>query len=173
LSSAPAVVPSGFAPCAIKAPLQRLPRPTKGPDEGPGAAVGQALGAADACWSAPPAAPSTKQQQPRGTKRKRAGKASTPPPDLTTETGTEDGEDAVAAAAQGSNAPRQQQPQQPLGKALPVGSRPSWLVQARAGGSAALNKRQAKGLADDLSRPQQVEFMLGCAECDYQQVRGV
>jgi hypothetical protein len=46
-------------------------------------------------------------------------------------------------------------------------------VQARAGGSAALNKRQAKGLADDLSRPQQVEFMLGCAECDYQQVRCV
>jgi hypothetical protein len=43
-------------------------------------------------------------------------------------------------------------------------------VQALQGGSAALNKRQAKALDDDFSQPQQVEFMLGCASCDYQQV---
>jgi hypothetical protein len=138
----------------------------RGPDEGAGAALGQALGAADALWSADKdAAPASKQQpqQHRWTKRKRPAKASTPPPDVTTETGTEDGEDATPG--HGSMLA-----QQPAGKALPVGSRPGWLVQALQGGSAALNKRQAKALADDLTQPQQVEFMLGCASCDYQQV---
>jgi hypothetical protein len=65
----------------------------------------------------------------------------------------------------------QQQQQPPPGKVLPVGSRPAWLVQAVQGGSAALNKCQTKGLPDDLGQPQQVEFMLGCVSCDYQQVR--
>jgi hypothetical protein len=64
-----------------------------------------------------------------------------------------------------------QQQQQQAGKVLPVAPRPAWLVQAVQGGSAALNKRQAKGLPDDRGQPQQVEFMLGCASCDYQQVR--
>lgn len=166
VAATPAAAP---APRAIRAPLQRLPRPTRGPDEGSGAALGQALGAADTCWSASKeAGAATKQQlqQQRGTKRKRAGKAGTPPPEGT-DAGTEDGEEAaVAASNNGSGVVAQQ----PVGKVLPVGSRPSWLVQAVEGGSTALNKRQAKALVDDLSQPQQVEFMMGCASCDYQQV---
>lgn len=166
-----AVVPAPAAAAApacraIKTPLQRLQRPVRGADEGEGAAAGQALGAADiACWSVirePVATSKQPTQQQRGTKRKRSTKASTPPPDATTEIGTEDGEDAAGHVSIPA--------QQAAGKPLPAGTRPSWLVQALQGGSAALNKRQVKGLADDLSQPQQVEFMLGCVNCDYQQV---
>jgi hypothetical protein len=99
------------------------------------------------------------QQQQRGAKRKRSGKASTPPPDTAAD---EAGEDAGLGSCGLA--------QQPPGKPLPAGSRPGWLVQALQGGSAALNKRHARGLPDDLSQPQQVEFMLGCADCDHQQV---
>lgn len=171
-AAAAVVARTRATPRRVRAPLQRLPRPARGPDEGAGAALGQAVGSADAQWSiSKEAASSSKQPPPRGAKRKRSsGKASTPPPPDTTETGTEDGDDHhAAAAAHPSNLGTILQ--QPQGKALPVSSRPAWLVQVSQGGSAALNRRAAKALPDDLEQPQQVEFMLGCSSCDYQQVR--
>jgi hypothetical protein len=57
------------------------------------------------------------------------------------------------------------------GKPLAVGSRPAWLDEVDAG-SAHLNKRRCRALQDDLSKQQQVEFMLGCESCSFdQQVR--
>jgi hypothetical protein len=121
--------------------------------------VGQALGAA--CWSvAKEQGKRQQQQQQRGTKRRRAGGAT---PDAS-EAGTEDMDDAAAAG------PAQQQ-LPPPGKPLPVGSRPAWLQQVLSGGSKSLNKRHARALPDDGSTPQAVEFMPGCVQCDYQQVR--
>jgi hypothetical protein len=81
--------------------------------------------------------------------------------------GSSAGAAAVAAVGFGSTLGQPGQTQL-AGKPLPAGSRPAWLEEVEAG-SAHLNKRRCRTLQDDLSKQQQVEFMLGCDSCSFDQ----
>lgn len=142
-----------------------IPQDFKGPDSGPGAAAGQALGLTDACWTV--SKESIKEQ--RGAKRKRvvpAGSSKAVDGEAADSAGAfEAAEEQPAASAVAIG-----QPPVPTGRPLAAGSRPAWLDEAEEG-SAHLNKRRAKTWQDDPSKPQEVEFMLGCHKCSYQRVR--
>jgi hypothetical protein len=144
-----------------------VPANYRGPDSGTGAAAGQAVGGDSVCWSM------SKEQQ-RLAKRKRSQAAAADVDAAAAAAAMRVGDDApgsssaggAAAVAAGFGAAAGQP--QLAGKPLPVGSRPAWLDEVEAG-SAHLNKRRCRTLQDDLSKQQQIEFMLGCDSCSFDQ----
>lgn len=157
-----AVDASGLEPVVGRRAHLTIPQDFRGPDSGPGAAAGKAVGSTPACWTA--SRDSSKEQ--RGTKRMRPAGGSSKAADgeaPEAATGSEPGEEqpCVSAAAE--------QPAVPAGKLLVAGSRPAWLGEVEQG-SNQLNKQRAETWQDDLSKPQEVEFMLGCDKCRWQRV---